>query len=132
LAKSAPIAPQNVLGQDASPVVGLDIGELAARVAALQGSFAAAVSQLNNATQALTASVGTDPGTTQSAIQAVRNALIVVADHGIGSAYPLADGTTTAATSAQADAVLASVRPLAATAPPPSPDATASDSVVGS
>ena len=132
LAKSAPIAPQNVLGQDASPVVGLDIGELAARVAALQGSFAAAVSQLNNAMQALTAAVGTDPGTTQSAIQAVRSALIVVADHGIASAYPLADGTTAAATSGQTNAVLASVQPLATTAPPPPPDSTASDSVVGS
>jgi hypothetical protein len=135
LAKSAPIGPQHVLGPDASPVVGFDVGELATRVAALQTSFAAAVSQLSTAAQALTAAVGSDLATLQGAEQTVRSALIAVADHGIGSAYPLAGGSdltaTAAALAGQAAAVLASVQPLVATAPPSAPEATANASAIG-
>jgi hypothetical protein len=134
LAKSVPLGPQHVQGPDASPALGLDIGELETRVAAVEASFSAAVSGLASAAQALAAAAGSDPATLQTAVQAVRSALVAVADHGIRSAYPVAAGSdltaAAAAVGAQASAVQAAVGALAANSPPSPPDAGAAPSDV--
>jgi hypothetical protein len=104
------------------------VGELQARVASLQASFSSAVQQLQNAQQSLSAAMAASPaGDLLTAVQAIRSALVVVADHGIPSAYPPVIGSDLPAAAgtlaSRAGAVLAAVTPLSTkTAPsPPSP-----------
>ena len=131
LAKSSALGPQHVQGPDSSPGLGLNTGELQGRVTALQSSFSAAVAQLNTAQQNL--GNASSPGDLQTAVAAIRAALVALADHGLPSAYPAASGSDVQAAANQlgslASSVLGVATPLSAKTapPPPAADATPSD-----
>ncbi len=134
LAKSTPLGPQHVIGPSESSATGLDVAELQSRVNSLGTSLSNAVSQLSAAMQTLnTAAVGSDSGALQTAVAAVRAALVTVADNGFSSAYPPTIGSDVAAAAtlfaARGSAVLAAITPLSATTPPvpPAADAPSSD-----
>jgi hypothetical protein len=132
LAGSTPLGPQQLQGSDASPTDGIDTAELGGRISALQAALAAATADLDAATQALSAAAA-GPAAAAAAAP-VRAALTRLADIGVAMAYPaagdLADAATVSALSAQAGAVLAAVRPLAASAPPQVPQAGAAQSEI--
>ena len=126
LAKASPLGPQHVIGPAESSVTGLDTGELQGRATALQTSFSGAVNQLSTAMQALSvASAGGDSGALQTGIDGVRAALVVIADHGISSAYPPPAGSDLKAAAdlltSRGSAVMATVAPLQAATPPDAP-----------
>ena len=114
LGKSSPLQPQHVQGADSSPVFGFDVAELDNRLASLEASFLAAVQALQDATAS-------------SDLQAMRSALIGLADHGIAGAWPIASSDP-AVIGTQASAVLGVVQPLTDPHPPaPSGDAQPAD-----
>lgn len=117
LAKSSALGPQHVQGPEFSPGLGLNAGEVQARVASLQASFSQSVQQLQTSRQALSdALAASPPGDLQAPLQAIRAALVAIADHGIGSAYPPVIGNdlqvAAGAFLSRASAVLATVTPL--------------------
>jgi len=128
LASAVPLGPQHVAGAGVSSGLGLQAGELARRLAAFRGSFAAAVDQLLGAVFGLEFAAGTDGATLLAMRRLVRAALAAVADHGITSAYPTADAEDPAFAedlNTQARAVLAVAQPLTVATPPAAPADTA-------
>jgi hypothetical protein len=131
LAPASALGPQHVQGPDASPTLGIDIAELASRLGSLQASLSSAVNQLAIALESLTAAQG---AALPAAAQAVRASLLVLANIGVVSAYPIAgsleDPNTLNALSAQARAVLSATQPLSSDDLPATPAANASSSEV--
>jgi len=128
LGTAAPLGPLHLEGPGASPVLGMDVDELATRVEALRTSFIAAVTQLQNVTATLE---GASPAS-QVVVDAVRSALVNLADHGVSIANPTAsrraDPDTALSLSEQARAVLATIESQAALPQPVTPAANSSAS----
>ncbi|MEO8368638.1 MAG: hypothetical protein ABI806_05530 [Candidatus Solibacter sp.] len=125
LGKATPLAPQHLQGADSSTVAGINVGDLDARAAALGTSLSNAVQTLQDASQALAGAALAEEAPVLAAIQTLRSALIVVADHGVPAAWPVG-GTGIAtenvsALNAQAASLLPALRRLAATVRPNAP-----------
>jgi hypothetical protein len=132
--KASPLTPQNLQGSGTSAVLGLDVADLDTRAAALATSFSAAVQAMTSALSGLQSVDTKDAAATGAAVQALRAALIALADHGIPASWPAAPAATDSATiavlSAQAASLSPSVQALAAQPQPPAPVGGADDFTV--
>jgi len=132
--KASALTPQSLQGSGTSAVLGLDLADVAARVAALAASFSSAVNAMVSALQGLQSVDTSDLVAAGAAVRALRIALIVLTDHGVPASWPAAPADTSpdtiAALTAQAASLSSSVQALAAQAPAVAPASGADDSTV--
>lgn len=124
LGSATALGPQQLQGADTSPVAGINVGDLDARATALGASLNTAVQGLQGAAEPLDT----------ASIQALRSALIALADHGLPAAWPAggidSDPSNVALLTAQAASLLAAAQALTAQVQPAAPDANASSTDV--
>ena len=132
--KASALSPQNLQGSGTSAVLGLDVADLDTRAAALATSFASAVQAMVSALQGLQAVDTSDAAATGAALQALRTALMGLADHGVPASWPAAPADTSpqsiSTLSAQAASLSPAVQALAARVQPSPPAADADDFAV--